>query len=79
MNKEFSVALFNKTTAIVDRILESERKGDKQIARPELLNFDVQARERSEILRRTSEILSVLLGVTLVIVGAPVAIQVNQQ
>lgn len=76
---QFAVELFNKTTALVDRVLESEKIGDERPARPALLDFDARPRERREVLRRTSEILSVLLGVTLVIVGERAPVQADQQ
>jgi hypothetical protein len=78
INQEFAVQLFDKTIALVDRVLEVEKRGDQPVARPALLNFDARPRERREVLERTSEILSVLLGVTLVVVGTREPIIANQ-
>lgn len=75
---QFALQLFEKTTTLVDRVIESERVGDERPPRPSLLDFDPYRRNRRETLKRTSEILSVLLGVTLVIVGQRAPVQANQ-
>lgn len=69
VTNEFAVELFDKTSDLVNRLLESERRGNKPVVRPRLLDFDPRRSERGEVLRRTSEVLSVMLGVTLVVVG----------
>lgn len=71
VTQDFAVELFDKTSALVDRVLESERKGTEKVVIPRMLEFAPRQHERREVLERTSEVLSVVLGVTLVIVGAP--------
>ena len=71
INKGFADDLFGKTVAVVDRVLEIEKKAKEDVIRPHLLDFDPQRHDRREVLERTSEVLSVVLGVTLVIVGTP--------
>jgi hypothetical protein len=68
VNKEFAEELFDKTAAVVRRVLGKEQQRAEP-ARVELLDFNPQQRERGDVLIRTSEILSVMLGVTLVVVG----------
>ena len=83
VNKAFAIRLFDKATALVDHVLDSEKRGKQLPARPRLLDFDAGAHEKREVLQRTSDILSVTLGVTLVIVGtrppapAPVVVPNN--
>ena len=69
MTKDFAVDLFEKTSALVDRVLEAEKRPKEEVVRPRLLDFVPHQHERREVLERTSEVLSVVLGVTLVIVG----------
>jgi len=71
VTQKFAVELFDKTANLVDRILDKEKRGNQPIVRPRLLDFDARGHERREVLQRTSDILSVVLGVTLVIVGTP--------
>ena len=71
IDKDFAVGLFDKTTALVEHVLDSEKRGKGPTACPRLLDFDARINERREVLQRTSDILSVVLGVTLVIVGTP--------
>ncbi len=68
VNKPFTNALFEKTARVVRSVLEKEEPRAMQTALP-LLDFDPNQAERGEILIRTSQILSVVLGVTLVLVG----------
>jgi hypothetical protein len=69
VTKEFAVQLFDKTKDLVDRLLVGEKREDEAVVRPRLLDFDAGREGRGVVLRRTSEILSVVLGVTLVVVG----------
>jgi hypothetical protein len=71
VTRDFAVELFNKTSTLVNRVFETERKTKEEIEKPRLLDFDTQQHDRREVLERTSEILSVVMGVTLVIVGTP--------
>jgi len=69
----FASDLFSKTVETVNRIKSSERwvlqgQGEDKVI--PLLDFDPQAATMRETLLRTSQILSVALGVTLVIVGS---------
>lgn len=66
-DKKFAEELFDKTAAVVRSVVQREEKREPALS---LLNFNPRQAERSEILFRTSQILSVTLGVTLVIVGA---------
>lgn len=77
VTKEFAVDLFEKTAALIDRVLESEKKSKERVLRPRLLDFAPQQHERREVLERTSEVLPVVMGVTLVIVGTPPPAQNN--
>lgn len=68
IDKPFAEDLFDKTAQVVKRVLEREDRRNVQAALP-LLDFNPHQAERREVLLRTSQILSVLLGVTLVLVG----------
>lgn len=64
----FAQALFEKTSATVRRVLEREEPRSMRAALP-LLDFDPQQMETQDVFLRTSQILSVMLGVTLIMVG----------
>jgi hypothetical protein len=69
VNKRFATELFNKSKAIVSEVVQKE---DPESARViiRLLEFDLDAAERSDVLLRTADILAVTFGVTLVLVGS---------
>jgi hypothetical protein len=69
LDKRFSEELFQRSAAIVRRVVEAEDRRAAGVALP-LLDFNPHQADRREILLRTSQILSVTLGVTLVLVGA---------
>lgn len=64
----FAASLFEKTVANVRILIEQEEKQIKQTILP-LLDFHPRNQNRANILIRTSQILSVFFGLTLVIVG----------
>jgi len=68
LDRNFAENVFERARA---SILRSRRREDPQLARAALPIMDVLPRqlERNELLRRTSDLLSVFVGVTLVIVG----------
>jgi len=67
-DKPFADALFEKTAAVVRRVLEREDLYARQAALP-LMDFNPHQEDRHGVLLRTSQILSVVLGLTLVVVG----------
>lgn len=69
IDEHFAIDLFNRTRSVIDASLRHEERAIAQKAIP-LLDFDPSGATRGDILRRTSEVLSVTLGVTLVLVGA---------
>jgi hypothetical protein len=69
LDREFAAEIFAKTRSVVGAFLEREERAARQRALP-LLDFDPNQATRAEILLRTSEVLSVTLGTTLVLVGA---------
>ena len=69
IDEHFAIDLFNRTRSVIAASLRHEERAIAQKAIP-LLDFDPSGATRSDILRRTSEVLSVTLGVTLVLVGA---------
>lgn len=68
MDKPFANNLFDKTTATVKRVLERENWKVREAASP-LMDFNPQNESQGDVLLRTSQILSVVLGVTMVLVG----------
>jgi len=68
IDKQFAEELFQKTSNVVKRVLQREAKGDVQATLP-LLDFNPRRAEHRDVLLRTSQILSVVFGVTLVLVG----------
>jgi hypothetical protein len=68
IDEGFSVELFERARSVVRESLEFEDTAARGSA-IRLLDFDPRQRTRAEVLRRTSEILSVTLGVTLLLVG----------
>jgi len=71
INRDFAVEVFDKTNDLVNRIVESERRENEDFVRPRLLDDGARNQDRRQLLQHTSELLSVVLGVTLVIVGTP--------
>jgi hypothetical protein len=69
MDEAFARALFDKTLKTVLRVLEKEEPKAMTAAQP-LLDFDPERAGRTMLLARTSQILSVVLGVTLVLIGS---------
>jgi hypothetical protein len=67
-DKHFANELFDKTAEVVRKIVKREERHLFESAVP-LLDFNPQQAERKDVLLRTSQILSVFLGVTLVLVG----------
>lgn len=68
IDKLFAEELFERTASVVRRVVQMEERRTARAALP-LLDFNPAQAERRDILLRTSQILSVVLGVTLVIVG----------
>jgi hypothetical protein len=68
IDKPFADALFERTAGVVRHVIEREERRVARIALP-LLDFNPRLAERSEVLLRASQIASVVLGATLVIVG----------
>ena len=68
VTKAYATELFDKTSAVVRKVLSREEPKAMAAALP-LLDFNPNQVERQEVLIRTSQILSVVLGVTLVLVG----------
>jgi hypothetical protein len=68
IDKAFAEALFERTAVAVMQVIERE---DRRVARAALplLDFNPESAERNEVLLRASQIASVVLGATLVIVG----------
>jgi hypothetical protein len=69
LDKEFGEELFERSAAMVRRVVEAEDRRSVGVALP-LLDFNPRQADRREILLRTAQILSVTVGVTLVLVGA---------
>lgn len=67
-NKPFADNLFEKAAHAIRGALEKEGRLHFEPALP-LLDFNPRRAERKEVLLRTSQILSVFLGVTLILVG----------
>lgn len=68
VDRDFAVNLFDKTAKVVRSVLQKEEPNAQAAALP-LLKFNPNHAARKEILLKTSQILSVVLGVTLVLVG----------
>lgn len=68
IDKQFGEELFERSAAVVRRLVESEDRSIAGLTLP-LLDFNPREADRREILLRTSQILSVAVGVTLVLVG----------
>ena len=68
IDKGFAEALFERTAAAVRQVIERE---DHRVARAALplLDFNPRSAERNAVLLRASQVVSVVLGATLVIVG----------
>jgi hypothetical protein len=69
LDKRFGEELFERSAAIVRRVVDAEDRRAASVTLP-LLDFNPREADRREILLRTSQILSVTVGVTLVLVGA---------
>lgn len=69
VDRQFAKELFDKTSEVVRSVLVREEPKTMHAALP-LLNFNPNHAERREVLTRTSQILAVFLGVTLVLVGS---------
>ena len=68
VDKSYATGLFDKTTEVVRKVLQKEEP-KAMVAARSLLNFNPHQAEQREVLIRTSQILAVFLGVTLVLVG----------
>jgi hypothetical protein len=68
VDKPFADELYEKTSATVKRVLEREDRFARQLAFP-LMDFNPHDEDRRSVLLRTSQILSVMFGATLVVVG----------
>jgi len=68
IDEGFAVNIFQRTSDAARKLITEEEKRQVQAIVP-LLDFHASNHSRMEILERTSEILSVFFGVTLVIVG----------
>ena len=68
IDKPFADALFERTAGVVRQVIEREERRATRTALP-LLDFNPRGAKRSEVLSRASQIASVVLGATLVIVG----------
>jgi hypothetical protein len=68
IDRHFAEELFEKTSTAARKVLEREHHGEK-ITEPELLLVPVAQPTERDLLLKSSEILSVFLGVTLVLVG----------
>lgn len=69
VNKAYAKGLFDKTTEIVRTVLLKEERTTVAAAAFPLLDFNPNRAEQRDVLFRTSQILAVVLGVTLVLVG----------
>jgi hypothetical protein len=69
VNEAYATDLFEKSAQVVRAVLEKEDRRAFDAALP-LLDFNPGQADRGDILIRTSQILSVFLGVTMVLVGA---------
>lgn len=69
VDRRFATDLFDKTAEVVRAALSKEEPKTMNAAIP-LLDFNPNDAERREVLIRTSQILAVFLGVTLVLVGS---------
>ena len=70
MDRNFAGDILQKARATLLRSREREEPEVAQTALP-LMDFDPGQLDRNEILRRTADVLSAFVGVTLVIVGTP--------
>jgi len=68
VNKAYATGLFDKTAEVVRSVLRKEEPKAMAAALP-LLDFNPNEAEQREVLIRTSQILAVVLGVTLILVG----------
>lgn len=68
VDRAYAAELFDKTADVVRGVLRKEEPKVMRAALP-LLDFNPNHAERKDILLRTSQILSVVLGATLVLVG----------
>jgi hypothetical protein len=68
VDKGFTERLFEKTSGLAKAVLDREERARTQLVRP-LLDRPRQEADRRTFLLRTSEILSAVFGVTLVLVG----------
>jgi hypothetical protein len=69
LDLRFAEHLFDKTREIARRVVEEEQLPRDQVVRPLLDEAPVE-RSRTAFLLRTADILSAVLGVTLVLVGS---------
>ncbi len=68
VDEEFSTELFETTSREIRAIVQEEER-DVHFPQVALLQFDPRQHTRREILNRTSQLLSVFLGLTLLLVG----------
>lgn len=68
INKTFAENLFAETKGVVKRIIEVEEPNWREAILP-ILDFNAEEAPQKEVLLKISEILSIFLGTTLVIVG----------
>ncbi len=68
VDRAFAMELFDRTAEVVAAVLRKEEPRAMLAAQP-LLDFNPHTAERKDIFMRTSQILSVVLGVALVLVG----------
>ena len=68
LDRGYAERLFEKTRVIVRRAIQQEDIRTVEAAVP-LLDFGVEAATRGELLLRTAEVLSTVVGVTMVLVG----------
>lgn len=70
INRNFAEDILQKARGTLLRSREREEPTIRQAALP-LMDFDPGQLDRNELLRRTADVLSAFVGVTLVIVGTP--------
>jgi hypothetical protein len=68
LNKEYAINIFQRAKSVIQSSFDDENLTAPSRVFP-LLEFDPQERSRTEILLRVSELLSVALGLTMVLVG----------
>jgi hypothetical protein len=84
LDEQFAADVFHKAAETATTALDKERERKRrrsltreqiaeqrrqELERIELLHFDPRNRQRTEVLRRASQVLSVFFGVTVVLVG----------